>query len=206
MKNIRPGLRTAAVAALALGLNVVTDGCAYRRGGFGFFNAPSGYPPQGTLSDPLWQTQEDNAEPSKFVVHQHEWTLNTTRLNSAGEDHLKQIAARINAGQNFAVILERSDTSVRETTEFHYPIHVNAELDMRRREVLVQALTMMGVADANQRVVVSMPIVRGYYDFEAERAYYRGYGGNQGGNGNFGGNGGFGGFGGGGAGGGFGIF
>jgi hypothetical protein len=161
------------MTAVALALSLpLTNGCL-RRGGF--FNAPSGYPPQGTLSDPMWQIQEDNAEPSKFVVYQHEWTLNTSRLNTFGEDHLKQIAARVNAGQNFAVIIERSDTSPRDVTEFKYPVHPSPELDMRRREVIVQALTLMGVPDAPQRVVVSMPITRGYYDFEAERSYYRSF-------------------------------
>jgi len=184
---------------LALSLNL-SNGC-FRRGGF--FNAPSGYPPQGTLSDPMWQIQEDNAEPSKFVVYQHEWTLNTSRLNTHGEDHVKQIAARVNAGQNFAVIVERSDTTPRDATEFKYPVHPNSDLDMRRREVLVQALTLMGVPDAPQRVVISMPITRGYFDIEAERAYYRSFnnGNNNGGGfgGGFGGIGaGTGGFGGGG--------
>ncbi len=186
-----------ALAALALGLNVVS-GCSLRWGG-GYFNAPSGYPPQGTLTDPLWQTQEDNAEPSKFVVYQHEWLQNTTRLNTYGEDHLKQVAARINAGQNFAVIIERSNSSVRDTSEFHYPIHSNAELDARRREIVVQALSMMGVPDAQQRVVISTAITRGFHEYESERAYYNMFRGAGVGFGGFGG--GLGGFGGGGMGG-----
>lgn len=196
---LKPGRRMTAIAALALCLNV-TDGCAQRGG---FFSAPTMYPPQGTLSDPMWQIQEDNAEPSKFVIYQHEWTLNTARLNTLGEDHLKQMAARVNAGQNFAVIVERSDTAVREASEFKYPVHVNPELDMRRREVIVQALTMMGVPDAPQRVVVAKPITRGYYDFEAQQSLWNfsrsGYGGGFGGlGGGVGMGGGLGGFGGGG--------
>lgn len=183
----KPGMRMQALAALALSLNLV-DGCAHRGG---LFNSPSMVPPQGTLSDPMWQMQEDNAEPSKFVLYQHEWTLNTTRLNTLGEDHLKQIAARINAGQNFAVIIERSNTTTREATEYKYPVHVNPELDMRRREVVVQALTMMGVPDAAQRVVVSKAITRGYTDVEAARVLWINSGRNMG----MGGSGGFGGFG-----------
>lgn len=199
---VKPGKSLQTFAALALSMNLI-DGCAHRTG---MFAGPSMIPPQGTLSDPMWQIQEDNAEPSKFVIYQHEWTLNTTRLNTLGEDHLKQVAARINAGQNFAVIIERSDTTVRDATEFKYPVHVNPELDMRRREVVVQALTMMGVPDAAQRVVVSKAIVRPYTDVEASRVLWinsgrnNGFGG--GGGGGFGG--GFGGFGGiGGGGGGF---
>lgn len=155
--------------------------------------------PQGTLTDPIWIAQEENAEPSKFVMYQHEFVYNHARLNWAGEDHLKQIAARLHAGQNFPVLIERSTTSKREDTEYKYPVYLNPELDMCRRAVVVQALTALGVPDAEQRTVVSPALTRGFQDGESERAYQRSFlfGG---GNGNFGG--GFGGFSGGGIGGG----
>ncbi|MBL9084678.1 MAG: hypothetical protein JNK76_22935 [Planctomycetales bacterium] len=155
--------------------------------------------PQGTLTDPIWIAQAENAEPGKFVLYQHEFVYNQARLNWGGEDHLKQIAARLHAGQNFPVLVERSVTSKLESTEYKYPVHPNPQLDMQRRAVIVQALTAMGVPDAEQRVVVSPSLVRGQEDLEAERSYGRSfsYGGGQGG---FGGGygGGFGGFGGGG--------
>jgi hypothetical protein len=162
-------------------------------------------PPQGTLTDPIWIAMEENAEPSKFVVYQHEFVYNLARLNWAGEDHLKQIAARLHAGQNFPVLIERSVTSKLQTTEYKYPVHPNPDLDMQRRAVVVQALTAMGIPDADQRVIVSPALVRPQDDIDAERSYSRShyYGGGQGGSG-----GGFGGFGGGigGFGGGFGGF
>ena len=151
-------------------------------------------PPQGTLSDPIWIAQAENAEPSKFVLYQHEFTYNQARLNWAGEDHLKQIAARLHAGQNYPVLVERSTTSKVEATEYKYPVHPNPQLDMQRRAVIVQALTSLGIPDAEQRVVVSPALVRGQEDLEAERAYSRSFG-FGGGYGGFGG--GFGGFGGG---------
>jgi hypothetical protein len=161
--------------------------------------------PQGTFSDPVWIAQEENAEPSKFVVYQHEFVYNQARLNWAGEDHLKQIAARLHSGANFPVLIERSVTSKREDTEYKYPIHLNPELDMQRRCVVVQLLTAMGVPDAEQRVIISPKLIRGFQDGESERSYYRsfqiggGYGGFGGGFGGFGGGGiGGGGFGGGG--------
>lgn len=160
--------------------------------------------PQGTLTDPIWIAQEENAEPSKFVLYQHEFVYNQARLNWAGEDHLKQIAARLHAGANFPVLIERSVTSKREDTEYKYPVHLNPELDMQRRCVVVQLLTALGVPDAEQRVIVSPALTRGMQDGEAERSFYRSF--NQGGGyGGFGG--GFGGFGGGagGFGGGFGF-
>lgn len=190
MTSTRTFTLMGALSAVALAI----CGCyGYQSTYLGGGASPHG--PLGTLSDPMWQVQEDNAEPSKFVVYQHEWQLNTTRLNTDGEDHVRQIAARLSAGQNFPVLVERSRTSPRETTEYKYPVHVNPELDMKRREVIVQALTSMGVSDASQRTIVSPALTRGFTDAEAERAYMRSmynfnsYGGGFGG-------GGFGGFGG----------
>lgn len=177
-------------------LTLFSTGCMYNvTGPRSYFRAPNAPAPLGTLTDPIWQQQEDNSEPEKFVVYQHEWTLNTVRLNEFGEDHVKQLAARLTAGQNFPVLVERSNTAVDQRTEYKYPVHDSPELDMRRRDVIVQALLAMGVADANQRVIIGMSMTRGYSDMEAERAYYRGFIGN-GFNGAFGGFGGFGGMGG----------
>ncbi len=152
--------------------------------------------PQGTLTDPIWIAQAENAEPGKFVLYQHEFVYNQPRLNWAGEDHLKQIAGRLHAGHNFPVLVERSVTSKLEGTEYKYPVHPNSTLDMQRRAVVVQALTAMGIPDAEQRVVVSPSLVRGQEDLEAERSYGRSFSYGQG-NGFGGAGGGFGGFGGG---------
>jgi hypothetical protein len=195
----------------ALLLTVVSVGCVQVTWPGWFGAGGQGPSPQGTLSDPIWIAQEENAEPSKFVLYQHEFVYNQARLNWAGEDHLKQIAARLHSGANFPVLVERSVTSKREDTDYKYPVHLNPELDMQRRAVVVQLLAALGVPDAEQRVIVAPPLTRGMQDGEAERSFYRsfnwggGYGG-QGGFGGFGGGGGgFGGFGGGGVGGGFGT-
>jgi hypothetical protein len=166
-----------------------------------FSASGQGPSPMGTLSDPIWIAQEENAEPAKFVIYQHEFVYNQARMNWAGEDHIKQIAARLHAGQNYPVLVERSMTSKLEYTEYKYPVHANPQLDMQRRAVIVQMLTALGVPDAEQRVVVSPALTRGFQDGEAERAYGRsfffggGFGGFGGGFGGFGS--GFGGFGGG---------
>ena len=176
-----------AITTTSLGCIQVTWPSLWRVGG----QVPA---PQGALSDPIWIAQEENAEPSKFVLYQHEFAYNQARLNWAGEDHLKQIAARLHAGQNYPVMVERSDTSKLDHTEFKYPVNLSPNLDMHRRAVVVQALTALGIPDAEQRVVVSPALVRGQHDIEAERSYLRqyNYGGGMGGFG-----GGFGGFGGG---------
>lgn len=178
--------------AAALFTTTVAAGCIQVTWPSWFGVAAESPSPMGTFSDPIWIAQEENAEPSKFVMYQHEFVYNQSRLNWAGEDHIRQIAARLHAGQNFPVLIERSVTSKLETTEYKYSIHLNPDLDMQRRAVIVQVLTAMGIPDAEQRVVVSLPLTRGLQEGEAERSYYRSFG-SYGGTGGFGG--GFGGFG-----------
>jgi hypothetical protein len=155
-------------------------------------------PPLGTLSDPVWQNQEANAEPSEFVVHEHEFIVDTEFLNTYGEDHLKQIAYRMSTGQNAQVLVERSMNSARPETEYKYRVHPNPELDMKRRDVVVRALLAMKIPDADARTVVSPDLAPEYRAGENATTDYSDYGGGMG----YGG--GLGGAGGGGIGGGFG--
>jgi uncharacterized membrane protein YgcG len=154
--------------------------------------------PLGTISDPIWQKQEENAEASDFVVHEHEFIGNTPWLNQAGEEHVKKIAVRMPHAP-FPVLVEPSSMSRRPGDEKSFPVHGNHDLDMERRQLIATALSKMGVTDAEDRVVVSPALTPGFEQFEAERAYIRGFSGWGGG---FGGGGGGGGFGGGGFGGG----
>lgn len=150
--------------------------------------------PLGSLSDPIWQNQEANAEQSDFVIYEHEFQNNAEWLNTAGEDHVKQIAARLLTGQDAKVVVERSMNSARADTEFQYPVHPNPELDMRRREILVRSLAAMGVTDAEDRVVVAPAIAQGITGNEAEAAYASGLSGGTFGGPGMTGAGGFGGF------------
>lgn len=157
--------------------------------------------PLGTISDPIWQKMEHNAEASDFVIHEHEFTANTARLNAAGEDHVKQIAYRFvkMPALPYPIMVEPSTMGLRAGDKYGFAVHNDPALDMNRRLVIVSALTALGITDAEQKVVVSPALTPGFQDFEGERAYNRGFGNAQGG---FGGGGG-GGLGGGGAGGGF---
>lgn len=156
--------------------------------------------PLGTLSDPIWQKQEHNAEASDFVIHEHEFTANTARLNAAGEDHVKQIAYRFmqTPALSYPVLVEPSTMSVRAGDKYGFAVHNDPALDLNRRQVVIAALVALGMADAEQRVVVSPALTPGFQGFEGERAYGRGFGGFGGGLG--------GGFGGGGGGIGGGVF
>ncbi len=153
-------------------------GCAASR-------EPPLVPPPAMLGaevDQLMTQQERNAESSKFVIPMHEFELNQTlpngrergwRLNEYGEDHVKQIAARLRQGDEFPVVIERSQTTPFDDTEFEYPVHFNEELDLKRRAVVVTALERMGISDADQRVVVAPSIAEGFTANEAVRAYSR---------------------------------
>jgi len=157
--------------------------------------------PLGTISDDIWQKQEENGEASDFVIHESEFVGTTAKLNAAGEDHIKQIAVRM-ISTPFPVVVENSSMSVNESDEYKFPVNGNDDLDMHRRNVIVKMLQAMNVQDTDERVVVSPAFTPGFQGFEAYRAYSTGFS-NRGGRG--GGGGSFGGFGGGGGGGG-GVF
>lgn len=150
--------------------------------------------PLGTLSDPVYQGQESNAEAADFIVHEHEWIGNSATLNERGKDHVQQIAARANQ-HPFPIIVEESSRSTRPDTQFQYPVHNNDELDAHRRAMLVEALAILGVSDAEDRVVVAHDFTPGFWNSEANRALQRGFsnqgGQNGGGAGGAGGGGGF---------------
>ncbi len=191
-----------------LGIGLLTAltaaGCVNRERIAAFYNPPA--PPiLGAEIDEINRAQEENAEAAKFVIYQHEFQLNDVvdgvnvggvRLNEYGEDHVKRIAEELKQGAPWPVVIERSQTSARTETEFHYPVHFNPDLDLRRREAVVRALVRLGVPDAEERVVVAPSFAQPLTSEEAERAYYRGmWGGNGAGYGGFGGGlGGFGGF------------
>jgi len=146
--------------------------------------------PLGTFSDPIWRSQEANAEASDFVIHESEWRGNSAVLGEEGKSHVKQIAVRAGE-QQFPILVEPSSRSMRPDSEFKYPVSNDSELDARRRALIVEALQILGVADADARVVVSRPLTPGSYGFRANQNFNT-----------FSGSGGGGGAGGGGAGGG----
>jgi len=157
--------------------------------------------PNGKKSRTIWNEQEKRADSAKLIIPAHEFAIRSTRLNSAGLDHIKQIAVVLQSGTEFPVVVERSmDNNNRG--KHHYPVNPNPELDNERRDTIVSLLNQLGVANADQLVVVAPAFVDYASGIEAETAFLGSFGGNRN-SGSFGG--GFGGFsGGGGFGGGFG--
>ena len=184
--------RKLAYVAVAAQLTGLLSGCCNGKCGFLGAVTPA---PMGALSDPFWQKQEENAEASDFVIHEHEFVENTVRLNRAGEEHVMSIASRA-AGTPFPIIVQTSSMSPPDYDENAAAVHGNVALDVSRRELVVQALKRFGLEDAEDRVVVGPALTPGFEGFEAERAIRRGFS-SQNRNGFGGGFGGFGGFGGG---------
>jgi hypothetical protein len=201
--NGRPKLSGIA-ALLAAPLLWALPGCAGARNAWMFYSPPPAPTPLGTHVDQANRIQEDNSEAAKFIVYQHEFKLNELvdgqnvggfRLNEDGEDHVRKIAEQLRHGVMYPVVVERSRSTAWPDTRFEYPVHFDAELDLKRRAVVVQSLTMLGVPDADQRVVVAPAFPQGYTSGEAAAAYNNSLRGGLGGSGG-------GGFGGGGFGGG----
>jgi len=160
--------RTLLVAA---GMAVLSNsGCGLPLPGLGHGGGSA--TPLGTLSDPVWQNQERNAEKSDFVIHEHEFIADAEFLNTFGEDHLRQIALRLSNGQDSMVLIERSKTSARPDTEHKYPVHRNPDLDMRRRELVARCLAAMGVPYPDTRVVVAPDLAPQYRSGEIAATYY----------------------------------
>ena len=157
--------------------------------------------PLGTLSDQVWKDQESNAEASDFVIHEHEWVANSESLNDMGINHLMRITARA-PEVPYPIVVEPSSQSVRRETTLHqFPIHNDVELDIRRREVIVNAMTQRNIMDATTRVMIGPATVPGFESIEGEDAYNRAFSRSGDGGGTLG----RGGFGGGGVGGGRGF-
>lgn len=144
-------------------------------------------PPLGTLSDPVWQNQENNAEPSDFILHEHEFIADTEYLNTLGEDHLKQIAARLASGQDALVLIERSMNSARPETAYKHRVHPSPELDMKRRDVVVRSLLAMRIPDADSRTVIAPDLAPRYRAGETATSDFNDFGGFQSGFGGIGG-------------------
>ncbi|NQV24858.1 MAG: hypothetical protein HQ518_10865, partial [Rhodopirellula sp.] len=163
----RARLMTVATCGLGALLTVgcCKDKCAYMQ--------PTDPVPMGTYSDPVWKQQELNAEASDFVIHEHEFNGNTSQLNSRGESHVRQVAARMGE-TGFPVIIETSSMSKRDGDEYGFPVNGDQELDQRRRELIVHSLIELGANDVENRVIVGPALTPGYEQIEAQAAYYRG--------------------------------
>ncbi|MCR9200764.1 MAG: hypothetical protein NXI04_19175 [Planctomycetaceae bacterium] len=104
--------------------------------------------PLGSLSAAHWHTMETNAEASDFVIHRSEFVRHSSMLTALGRSHVMEIAARM-PSVPFPVLVEPE------------PHDTAMQLDLARRQHVIQLLTELGVSDASSRTVVSLPYSQG---------------------------------------------
>ncbi len=158
-------IRSIVVLSAAV-VSVSTSGCVRN---YVAVPAPIPEPPArlGATVQSSLMMQEENGEASDFVVYEHEFVQGTCRLNPEGESHLRQIAARA-AQVSFPIIVEHASAEISPDD----PCYVACPtIDSQRRNAIAVALTMMGVANANARVVSGPALSPGLTAGEADRAY-----------------------------------
>jgi hypothetical protein len=116
--------------------------------------------PLGKLNEAWYYEMQTNAEAADFIIHDLDFVGQTTELTSDGKDHILEIAARMRSAP-FPVIVERS------------PNNADPELDLARRNLVIQVLCDLGNPDAAQRVFVGTPYGPGYRSPQAQQMYYR---------------------------------
>jgi hypothetical protein len=114
--------------------------------------------PLGQVYDRHWETQETNAQASFFVIYDHEFIGDSTKLNPDGLKHLVQIALRL-PHVPFPVVVEQ------------IPNNKNPQLDKDRRESVLAHLHDLGVHNVECRVVTAPAIADGIFSNEAQQIY-----------------------------------
>src|SRR5262245_61977419 len=152
--------KTLILSGLAL---AVLAGCHHsaKNGGGGSYAGPGADRPFpiGQVTDSHWETQQANAEAADFIFYDHEFRGNTAQLSPGAKQHLEQVALRLEHVP-FPVVVEQSLHNARP------------ELDLARRQTLVEQLARLGVQNIEERVVIANAFPEGYTGIEAENAYY----------------------------------
>ena len=104
--------------------------------------------PLGSVSAAHWHTMETNAEASDFTIYRSEFVRHSPMLTALGRSHLMEIAARL-PSVPFPVLVEPE------------PHNTASQLDLARRQHVVQLLNELGLHDAGSRTVVSPPYSNG---------------------------------------------
>lgn len=114
--------------------------------------------PLGQVTDSHWDTQMTNAQASSFVLYDHEFIGESTKLNVLGQKHLVQVALRLRHVP-FPVVIEET------------PNRKNPNLDAARRQAVLDRFAELGLRDLDARVVIAPAIAEGLLGPEAERVY-----------------------------------
>jgi hypothetical protein len=116
--------------------------------------------PLGAVNRAYYETMQANGEAGDFIVHQFEFVGSTAELSPAGKDHVLEIAARARSVP-FPILIERTENNA------------NPSLDERRRASIAQVLTDLGIADAQQRTIISPAYGKGLTGRDVDAAVSR---------------------------------
>jgi hypothetical protein len=139
-------------------------GPGHRRGSFPGPAADRPFP-LGQVTDSHWETQQTNAEAADFIFYDHEFRydtknrVDTAELTPGAKKHLMQVALRYEHVP-FPIVIEES------------PHNGRPELDQARRRTIVEQLGRIGIANAEERVVIANAFPEGYTGIESESSYY----------------------------------
>jgi hypothetical protein len=131
------------------------------------------------MTDSHWETMQTNAEAADFIFYDHEFRydtrahVDTAELAPGGKKKLMQVALRLEHVP-FPVVIEESQHGSRP------------ELDEARRQTVIRELARLGVAEADDRVVVASAFAEGFTGVEGENAYLNVLGSNWGRGGGYG--------------------
>ncbi len=127
--------------------------------------------PLGQATDAHWETQMANAEAADFTFYDHEFRYDTQRhvdtaeLSPAAKKHLEFVALRLETVP-FPIVIEELPRSHDKAKN-----HAKAQLELARRQTIVEHLNKMGITNADERVVVANAFAEGFTGIEGERSY-----------------------------------
>ena len=202
-------LTIALVSAVSTGCQTANGGCCADGNGFGqpacagADNECCVTPrPLGMAVRMHTDRQEQSAERSDFVIHQHEWYQGGEALGPDGRRHVGELAKRMQT-EPHPVVIEPAEPDLKVYPDLETAIQQAQARDQNRRMSIIRLLSASGAVGVDSRVVIATPQAEGLRGDESARVFrslnIRRGGGS--GGGNLGGGGGGGGFGGGGGGG-----
>lgn len=148
-------------ASVAVGCHLGGPGCGSGNGNVDNCSdiPPGAIPlPIGSYVRAYQARQADKAEIDDFVIYTNEWSYdNDLQLGPYGAKHLARIASRMGVTP-YPVIVQPDD---------------DPALNEKRRTVVVNNLTALGIPDAAPRVVIHYPEAEGLFGDEAEQKYQR---------------------------------
>jgi hypothetical protein len=113
--------------------------------------------PNGSFVNKFEEIQANKAEPADFVFYPDEWYQGGTKLGPYGQYHLTQVIRRLSTVPFPVVIQPVTEVATNEA----------------RRQVIVQALQLAAVPDADPRVIIAYSDAEGLRGEEGVLSYYQ---------------------------------